>query len=64
MVSTNLRRNNFPHIPRIGEKFNYEGQRYTVTSIPTFSSIVGENVKPASGEFSSVKITANQAEWF
>ena len=62
MVSTNLKRKNFPHTPKVGEKFGYEGQRYKVTSVPNFSNIVGENINSI-GQPPLVAIQANKAEW-
>jgi len=62
MVSTNLKRKNFPHVPRIGEEFQYEGQRYKITSIPNFSLVIGENINPG-GEPFKVEIKPNQCEW-
>ncbi len=62
MVSTNLKRKNFPHTPKVGEKFGYEGQRYKVTSVPNFSTIIGENMNPT-GHPPLRAIQANHAEW-
>ncbi len=62
MVSTNLKRKKFSHTPKVGEEFDYEGQRYKVTSVPNFSNIVGENIDPT-GQPPLVAIQVNKAEW-
>lgn len=48
--------------PRIGDLFTYDGQSYQVTKVPTFSSVVGENLNSKSGMPSSVKVEIREIE--
>lgn len=50
--------------PRIGDSFTYDGQSYKVTSVPTFSSVVGENLYPKSGKPSSVKVPIREIQLY
>lgn len=52
-----------PTVPRVDDLFTHEGQTYRVTKVPTFSSVVGENVNMRSGSPSSVKVPVNQCTW-
>lgn len=35
--------------PRIGDLFTHDGETYKVVKVPSFSSVVGENVSKVSG---------------
>ena len=49
--------------PRIGDTFTHKGETYKVTRIPTFSSVVGENVNLRSGSPPShVKVPIREIE--
>lgn len=48
--------------PRIGDKFTHKDQTYKVTRVPTFSSVIGENVNQISGSPSYVKVPIREIE--
>jgi hypothetical protein len=47
--------------PKIGDLFTHEGHTYKVTKVPTFSSVVGENVNQKSGP-SMCKVPVREIE--
>ena len=50
--------------PRVDDLFTYDGQTYKVTKVPTFSSVVGENIDQISGSPSKVKVAIREIQLF
>ena len=48
--------------PRVGDNFTYDGQTYKVTKVPTFSSVVGENIDQISGMPDMVKVPIREIQ--
>jgi hypothetical protein len=47
---------------KMGDEFIYDKETYKVTKIPTFSTVVGENVDPKSGGAFMVKVPVREIE--
>lgn len=48
--------------PRIGDEFTHENETYKVTRVPTFSTVIGENVDPNTGGAFMVKVPIREIE--